>query len=143
MVGIGVAVALLGMLVVGAAVSVAQDNRARRRRDEPGRAAAFRRILFTQLPDAGTAEDPPGSDHAERWSSFGIGQQVRIVPPEELRPAADANAATPDVIELPHGSPVPQQPVPQQPQPAQVPRQRLGRQESPAAEPCRSSLPPV
>lgn len=127
MVGIGVAVALLGLLVVGAAVSVAQDNRARRRRDEPGRAAAFRRILFTQLPDAGTAAEPPGSDHAERWSSFRIGQQVRIVPPEELRPAADANT-------------VPQQP---QSQPARVPRQRPGRQESPAAEPCRSSLPPV
>lgn len=140
MVGIGVAVALLGLLVVGAAVSVAQDNRERRRRDEPGRAAAFRRILFTQLPDAGTAEEPPGSDRAERWSSFGIGQQVRILPPEELRPAADANAASPDVIELPQGSPLPRQP---QPQPAQVPRQRLGRQESPAAEPCRSSLPPV
>lgn len=136
MVGLAVAVGLLGLLAVSGVVSGVRDSRRRRRRDEPARHAAFRRILDARLPDAVFAVDPDGRPRR----SWDDGLQVRIVAPTE--PQAGEPEARPQAIQLPHRPPsrLPSQLPSQRPR---LPSQRPGRQHVPSTEPCRSSLPPV
>lgn len=129
MVGLAVAVGLLGLLAVSGVVSSVRDRRRRRRRDEPARHAAFRRILDARLPDGVFAADPHDADAGRPRRSWDDGLQVRIVPPTE--PQAGEPEARPQAIQLPPRPPL------------RLPSQRPGRQHVPSTEPCRSSLPPV
>lgn len=140
MVGLAVAVGLLGLLAVSGVVSGVRDSRRRRRRDEPARHAAFRRILDARLPDAVCSVDADGADAGRPRRSWDDGLQVRIVAPTE--PHAGEPEARPQAIQLPHRPPsrLPSQLPSQRPR---LPSQRPGRQHVPSTEPCRSSLPPV